>query len=57
MLTGRPPFFSANKNEIIKNIATKVVPVPATLSPEAQSLLRGLFNPKPNLRLGYQKGS
>ena len=33
MLTGRPPFYSKNKHEMLKNIATKPVPIPESLSP------------------------
>jgi serine/threonine protein kinase len=55
MLTGRPPFYSANKNEIIKNITTRTVPLPESLSPEAKSLLRGLFKINPTKRLGWAK--
>ena len=43
MLTGRPPFYSKDKHEMLKKIATKNVPIPANLSPSAQSLLKGLF--------------
>ena len=43
MLTGKPPFYSKNKHEILKNITSKPVPLPEYLSDEAKSLLRGLF--------------
>jgi hypothetical protein len=33
MLTGRPPFYSQNKAEILKRIASKQVPIPEHLSP------------------------
>ncbi len=56
MLTGKPPFYSSNKTQIIQNIMSKVVPIPETLSPEAQSLLRGLFKMKPKDRLGAKRG-
>ena len=57
MLTGKPPFYSANKTEILKNITTRPVPVPEDLSPNARSLLKGLFKIKPNERLGFSKGA
>jgi serine/threonine protein kinase len=44
MLTGRPPFYSKNKHEILKNITTKPVPLPEYLSDDAKSLLKGLFS-------------
>ena len=40
----------------MKNITTKPVPIPEDLSPEAKSLLRGLFKIKPSERLGSSKG-
>lgn len=57
MLTGRPPFYSPNKTEILKKITTKSVPIPEGLSPEAKSLLKGLFKIKPKERLGFEKGA
>jgi serum/glucocorticoid-regulated kinase 2 len=32
MLTGKPPFYSKNKHEILKNITSKPVPLPESLS-------------------------
>jgi serine/threonine protein kinase len=55
MLTGRPPFYSANKNDILKNITTRPVPIPEELSPDARSLLKGLFKIKPKERLGWAR--
>ena len=57
MLTGRPPFYSKNKHEILKNITTKPVPIPEELSPEAKSILKQLFKIKPKERLGYKEGA
>jgi hypothetical protein len=28
MLTGKPPFYSTDKNEILKKITSKAVPIP-----------------------------
>ncbi len=57
MLTGRPPFYSTNKNDILKKITTKAVPIPEELSAEAKSLLKGLFKIKAKERLGFAKGA
>jgi len=46
MLTGKPPFYSKNKSDILKNILTKPVPIPDSLSKEAQDLLEKLFKIK-----------
>ena len=55
MLTGKPPFYSANKQEILKAITTKTVPLPDNISMQAKSLLKGLFRIKPKERLGYAR--
>ena len=57
MLTGKPPFYSKNKHEILKNITSKPVPLPENLSPEAKSLLKELFRIKPKDRLGSKNGA
>jgi serine/threonine protein kinase len=57
MLTGRPPFYSKNKHEILKNITSKQVPLPEELSAEAKSLLKGLFMINPKERLGSKSGA
>jgi len=64
MLTGKPPFYSKNKHEILKNITTKPVPLPEYLSEEAKSLLKGLFEldvccclMQPKKRLGSINGA
>lgn len=56
MLTGKPPFYSTNKNDILRNITTRTVPIPEDLSAEAKSLLKGLFKIKPKERLGWARG-
>ena len=40
---------------MINNITTRNVPIPNDLSPEARSLLKGLFKMKPKDRLGDKK--
>lgn len=57
MLTGKPPFYSKNKHEILKNITSKPVPLPENLTPEAKSLLKELFRIKPKDRLGNKNGA
>lgn len=52
MLTGKPPFYSKNKHQILSNITSKEVPLPEHLSPAARNLLRGLFKIKAKERLG-----
>lgn len=57
MLTGKPPFYSKNKHEMLKNITSKPVPLPESLSYEARSLLRDLFKIKAKDRLGTKNGA
>lgn len=57
MLTGKPPFYSKNKHEILKNITSRPVPLPESLSEDARSLLRDLFKIKPKDRLGFNGGA
>lgn len=57
MLTGKPPFYSKNKHQILNNITSKEVPLPENLSANATSLLQGLFKIKPKQRLGYNSGA
>lgn len=57
MLTGRPPFLSNNKNIMMRNLATKPVPMPYYISEAAKSLLNGLFSIKPERRLGFKEGA
>ena len=57
MLTGKPPFYSKNKHEILKNITSKAVPLPENLSVEAKSLLKELFKIKAKDRLGSKNGA
>jgi serine/threonine protein kinase len=57
MLTGKPPFYSKNKHEIQKNIISKPVPLPESLSENARSLLKQLFKIKPENRIGSRWGA
>lgn len=57
MLTGRPPFYSRNKDELLKNIQKAPLQIPGYLTPIAGSLLRGLLSRDVKKRLGYKTGS
>lgn len=52
MLTGKPPFFSEDKQELFKNIRKAPLKLPGYLSPEARSLLSRLLDRNPKSRLG-----
>ena len=52
MLTGLPPFYTPNREELFERIRFYVLKYPPYLSPEAKSLLEGLFIKDPNQRLG-----
>ena len=43
MLTGKPPFYSKNKFQVLKNIRKKPIPMPEFLSTAAKSMLNELF--------------
>ncbi|KAJ3091006.1 AGC protein kinase Gad8, partial [Quaeritorhiza haematococci] len=52
MLTGLPPFYDENTNEMYKKILTEELKCPDELSTQAKDLLKGLLNRDPNNRLG-----
>jgi serine/threonine protein kinase len=52
MLTGLPPFYTPNREELFEKIKYYTLKYPAYLSPNARSLLEGLFKKEPNKRLG-----
>lgn len=52
MLTGLPPFYSNNINVMYNKILRGELKFPASVSPEAQSLIEGLLTRDPKLRLG-----
>ena len=56
MLTGLPPFYSNNRDEMYHNIVHKEISFPRYLSPEAIKILKGLLCKDPNLRLGSLDG-
>ncbi len=53
MLTGLPPFYSKNRNQLFENIKTSTVNYPRTFSPILINLLEGLLEKNPERRLGY----
>ncbi|KNA11217.1 hypothetical protein SOVF_137160 [Spinacia oleracea] len=52
MLTGQPPFFGGNRDKIQKKIIKDKIKLPAFLTSEAHSLLKGLLQKEPSRRLG-----
>ncbi|KAL8504946.1 hypothetical protein ACS0TY_016229 [Phlomoides rotata] len=58
MLTGKPPFIGGNREKIQRKIVKDKLKLPAYLTPEAHSLLKGLLQKEPDRRLGSgAKGS
>ena len=52
MLTGLPPFYTPNREELFQRIKFGSLKFPSYLSPNAHSLLEGLFRKDPEKRLG-----
>ncbi|KAI9009529.1 kinase-like domain-containing protein [Gaertneriomyces semiglobifer] len=52
MITGLPPFYDENTNEMYKKILTEELRFPEDVSPAAKDLLRQLLNRDPLKRLG-----
>ena len=52
MLTGLPPFYTPNRDELFQRIKYGTLILPENLSPAAKSLLNGLFTKDPERRLG-----
>ncbi|XP_057513413.1 serine/threonine-protein kinase AtPK2/AtPK19-like [Actinidia eriantha] len=58
MLTGKPPFISGNREKVQKKIIKDKIKLPAFLSSDAHSLLKGLLQKDQSKRLGSgPKGS
>ncbi|TPX56019.1 hypothetical protein PhCBS80983_g04854 [Powellomyces hirtus] len=53
MLTGLPPFYDENTNDMYKKILTQELTFPDDVSPVAKDLLRQLLNREPTKRLGH----
>ncbi|CAL9046221.1 unnamed protein product [Musa banksii] len=56
MLTGKPPFFSSNREKMQQKIMREKIKLPAYLSSEAHSLLKGLLQKEASKRLGSGPG-
>ena len=56
MLTGLPPFYSNNRDEMYYNIVNKELTFPNYVSNEAVILLKGLLQKDPSRRLGSKFG-
>ena len=56
MLTGLPPHFSENRDEMYRKILSSNAEYPRYLSPMAKSLLKGLLIKNPEQRLGSKYG-
>jgi len=56
MLTGLPPFYTPNREELFQKIKYYALKYPPYLSPNARSLLDGLFQKEPSKRLGSGSG-
>jgi serum/glucocorticoid-regulated kinase 2 len=54
MLTGLPPFYDENTNEMYRKILQQELVFPDDMSDAACSLLTGLLNRDPNARLGHR---
>jgi serum/glucocorticoid-regulated kinase 2 len=52
MLTGLPPFYDENVNEMYRKILQEPLRFPEEVSSDARSLLTGLLNRDPSQRLG-----
>ncbi|XP_076893511.1 serine/threonine-protein kinase AtPK2/AtPK19-like [Bidens hawaiensis] len=56
MLTGKPPFRGGNKHKIQQKIVKDKIKLPAFLSSEAHSLLKGLLQKESSRRFGSGVG-
>eukprot|EP00708_Paratrimastix_pyriformis_P002498 GAFH01001246.1.p1 GENE.GAFH01001246.1~~GAFH01001246.1.p1 ORF type:complete len:537 (-),score=118.81 GAFH01001246.1:169-1605(-) len=52
MLTGLPPFYATNRNQMYQNTLKGDLTIPAYVSPEAQDFLRAILMHRPEDRLG-----
>ncbi|KAJ3114383.1 hypothetical protein HDU96_002139 [Phlyctochytrium bullatum] len=57
MLTGLPPFYDENVNEMYKKILKDELRFPEDVGATAKDLLKGLLNRDPNQRLGSKNAS
>ena len=54
MLTGLPPFYTTNREELFSLIKFGTLAYPPYLSPAARNLLEGLFHKNPEKRFGAE---
>ena len=52
MLSGLPPFYTTDRNELFERIKFGALKMPKNVSPAAKDLLEKLFVKDPNKRLG-----
>jgi len=55
MLTGLPPFYTTNREELFEKIKFGSLKFPSSFSPAVKNLLEGLFQKNPDKRLGSGK--
>ncbi|GMI90511.1 ARABIDOPSIS THALIANA PROTEIN KINASE 2, ARABIDOPSIS THALIANA SERINE/THREONINE PROTEIN KINASE 2 [Hibiscus trionum] len=56
MLTGKPPFIGGNRQKVQEKIIKERIKLPAFLSSEAHSILKGLLQKETSKRLGSGQG-
>ena len=56
MLTGLPPFYVKNRAEMYQSIQRDALKLPNYLSKQVRSLLAGLLQKDPSVRLGFDRG-
>lgn len=56
MLCGRPPHYNRDRQQMLRDIVEKEIPMKAYFSNEAVSLLRALLERDPKKRIGYKEG-
>jgi len=52
MLTGLPPYYSKNRDQLFKNIRTMELKYPSYVTPDAKELIQGMLDRNPDKRLG-----
>ena len=56
MLTGLPPYYNHNREEMYWNIVNRELVIPNYISKEAASILIGLLQKDPKERIGFKRG-
>ncbi|GBG32460.1 Protein kinase, putative [Hondaea fermentalgiana] len=56
LLTGLPPFYSYNQQEVVDGILNKTLEFPRYVSPSARNLVERLLDRNPATRLGSRRG-